>query len=264
MNTAAVISSAPRTPPNLGHAFGGVWRLTYRRFLSPGSWIALGALAAVLALLTLTTVRTGRADQYFSWTIEFYLSFVLPIVAFLSGAAAIRDDMRPTAIDYVLTRPVRRPAYVVFRYLSHLACVQIGYLVAFAVLLGAGVLEKIPGVWSALPQLLLAQMLCAAGFVALGFFAGALTTRYLVLGLTYGGIVEAGIGSIPTQLSRLSMVRHIQAMLHDLLPARAEIPFAQSAATTTAVLLLVAALLVAGTAAVFSFREFAGEKPKDG
>ena len=74
----------------------------------------------LLTLLTFAIVRPGRVMPFSNWTAGFYLTFLVPLLAFLSGGGAMRDEMKPSSVDYVLTRPVRRTAFVVFRFLSHL------------------------------------------------------------------------------------------------------------------------------------------------
>jgi hypothetical protein len=39
---------APRVTPDATHAFGGIWRLTARRFFTPGYWLTLAGLLVVL------------------------------------------------------------------------------------------------------------------------------------------------------------------------------------------------------------------------
>ena len=56
--------SAPLAPvvPNQRHAFGGVWRLTFRRFLLPSRWIMVLVGLAVLTLLCFASGHRGRGD----------------------------------------------------------------------------------------------------------------------------------------------------------------------------------------------------------
>jgi ABC-2 type transport system permease protein len=264
MNPPASVAAPRPIPPCLRHAFGGIWRLTLPGFVGPGRLLRLAGLLAGLALLTLATTRQANPHSFFDWLIGFYLTFLLPVLAFISGAGAVRDDLEPATVDYVFTRPVPRPAFVVFKYLSHLAGIQASSLLALGVLVGVGVFRQVPGLLAALPLLLLAQVLAVAVFTAFGFLCGALTTRYLIVGMTYASVVEAGIGSIPTQLSRLSLTHHLRAMLqplavaasHPALPAAGAVP-------TTGLLLLVSAVLLGVAVLVFSQRELASGKPKE-
>jgi ABC-2 type transport system permease protein len=108
--------------PNLWNACGGLWRISYRRLVSWRQLLTLAWTTAVLALLAGVTVREGHGDSFYTWTIDFYLTALVPIIAFMSGAGAIREDMKPGGVDYLLTRPVPRPAFVGARFLSHLLC----------------------------------------------------------------------------------------------------------------------------------------------
>jgi len=261
MNPAA----NPALPsPRLRHAFGGVWRLTFPGFLSLRRLLLLAGLLGALALLTLATTPAASPGLFFDWMIKFYLTFLLPVLAFISGAGALRDDLKPETVDYVFTRPVPRPAFVVFKYLSHVAGLQANCLLALGVLLGVGAFRQVPGLFAALPLLLLAQVLAIGVFTAFGFLCGTLTARYLIVGLFYAGVVELGIGNIPTQLSRLSLTHQLKAMLQPLATAASGSALPAQGTATTAVLLgLVSAVMLGTAAVVFGWRELAGGKPKE-
>ena len=267
MNLPASSSLTPRVSPiapNLRNAFGGIWRLTFRRFLAPSQWTIPAILLGVLVLIAFATVREGNAQLYFRWTSQFYLTFLVPILAFLSGAGAIRDEMKPATVDYVLTRPVRRPVFVAFKFLSHLACLQVGFLLALGAVLAVGVYRHIPSLFAALPWLLLGQAVAVTAFSALGLLCGALTSRYLVVGLFYAGIVESAIGRVPTQLNRLSMTHQLRALLEQVLPGfnPALLP-AQSPLAIVGLLLIFSAIMVAAAALYFAFQELAGARTNE-
>jgi ABC-2 type transport system permease protein len=257
--------SPPRVAANLAHACGGVWRLTFRRFLLPGHWLTLAAGLGVLWLLTLAGVHRHDdmahydVPHYFRWVVGFYLTFLVPILAFISAAGAMRDEMKSGTVDYVLTRPIPRPAFVVFKFLAHVLCTQVDFLLAFVVVLVAANARGISAPLSAAVALWGAQALVIVAFSAFGFLCGVLTSRYVVIGLAYAGIIEAGVGQIPTQLSRLSMTHQVRAMLAYLTdpsgPAAAASP---SALATSGLLLAFAAVTLALAAALFTAREFAG------
>jgi ABC-2 type transport system permease protein len=259
------LDQAPRVTPNAWRALGGVWRLTLHRFLTPGHALALLGLVAALAVLSLATVHRMRvADLYFGWVCGFYLTFVVPIIVFISAAGAFRDDIKPGAVDYLFTRPVRRPVYVAFRYLAHTACTQVEYLLPFAMLVALGVYREVPGVLAAIPMLLVAQFLVVAAFSAFGFLAGVLTSRYIIVGLVYGGLIEVGIGHVPTQLNRLSMTHQVLAFLRPVLFDTAPqflglaLRTPQSAFVSVGILAAASVGTLAIAAAVFALQELAG------
>lgn len=250
----------PRVTPNLAHAFGGVLRLALYRFAAPNAWLwTLGAML-VVGVLAGTGTRAGDHKEFLSWSTEFYIAFLLPTLAFLSGGGAIRDEMKGNAVDYILTRPVPRWAYLLFRYVAQWVSTQISYLPVFAVLAGVGIYHHIPGLGSALPALLLGQALSLTVFLAFGFFAGVLTPRYVVLGLTYGATVEVGLGHIPVQLSQLSMTHQLRAFL-ERLPLHE--PLGLAAVQTSAVVIGTAVGLLIIAAALFAHRELAGARPSE-
>jgi ABC-2 type transport system permease protein len=251
------------TRPSLLHAWGGVWRLTTGRMFSPGRWLAGGVLLVLLGVLSWLAMTGGGGELFYDWATSFYLLVLVPVVAFLAGAGAMREDAQSGTVDYVVTRPVPRSLYVVYRYVAQLGWAQVFGLAGLGVLLGVAVIRQVPGVLAMAPVLVATQALAILAFLALGFLCGALTSRYLVLGLTYGAVVEIGLGHIPIQLNRLSILHHLRRLLEPSAPG-AEASASPAWGSTTGLLLLITALLVAAAAGWFATREFAGDQPKDG
>jgi ABC-type transport system involved in multi-copper enzyme maturation permease subunit len=209
-------------------------------------------------------VHNGNAEHFAQWSVHFYLAFVVPVVAFLTAAGLIQDDMKPATVDYVLTRPLRRSAFVLYRYLSHTACLQVQCLLALTVLVAVGAFRQVPELASIAPSLLLAQFLAVTAFSALGFALGAYTSRYLVWGIVYANIIELGIGHIPTQLNRLSMTLHVRTIANSILHLKSKGPAPLENLPASIIALLVFSLVFTViAAALFSLKESAGAKPKD-
>jgi ABC-2 type transport system permease protein len=259
MSTPVSARPLPAVVPNLMHAFGGIWRLTWRSYFTPGQFLLLLGMIGLLGLLSLVRIRNGNESDFMPWTADFYLGFILPVMAFLSGAAAIRDEMKSSTADYVLTRPVRRVHLVVFKYLSHLVCAQSFYLVVLGALFVLAITIHVPEFASAAPRMLIAQATALTCFSALGFLFGVLSSRYLVLGIVYAATIEMAIGRIPTQLNHLSMTHQISTLLQ---PIHASVlsfsTVGTSAATIVALLLCYSAVFVSLCALVFSQREMVG------
>jgi hypothetical protein len=113
-------------------------------------------------------------------------------------------------------------------------------------------------------MLLQAQMLTVLGFAALGFLCGSFTARYLILGINYAAIVEVGLGQIPIQLSKLSVLRNIKNLLLPITPESFS-PAAepQGMLTTALIVGLLALVWLVMAAVLFTVQEFAGQRPKD-
>lgn len=271
MNATSREFPAPRVRANATHAFGGIWRLTVRRFYSPGRWAVLAAMLGVLVLFSIPSAPNHAAavHGFLPWAARFYVCFLVPILAFISAAGVMRDDLGAGSVDYLFTRPVRRPAFVAFRYLAHVACAQLDFLLALIVVTGIGLYHEVPGLWAALPWLLLGQVMVIIAFSAFGFLCGMLTSRYVIIGLLYGAIVEVGVGNVPTQLNYVSMIRQILGLLRPVIGTEknatgaAALELALGTPATLAVLLGFSAAMIGVTAAVFAFREMAGPANRD-
>ncbi|MFT3784483.1 MAG: ABC-2 transporter permease [Nibricoccus sp.] len=269
MSTTTNIAIQPNSPtPTWARAFGGVWRLTYLRYLTPNYLMVVGGLLAALGLLVYSALHTSNPQRlergFAEWSVHFYLTMVVPIISFLTAAGLIQDDAKPSTVDYVLTRPIRRYFFVLYRYASLLMCMQVQFLIAIVVLVAVGGARSVPDLADSAPSLIAAQLFAVTAFTAMGFAFGSITSRYVVLGLVYGAIIEIGIGNIPTQLSRLSMLHHVRTVASSVLPFRGRAALAvDSLPTAIGSLLVFSVVCVALAAVLFALRETAGTKPKD-
>ena len=264
MNATTSFPSA-RVAPNARHAFGGIWRLTSRRFFTLGHWLMMAVLLTLLVLFSLpvTPTRASAIDGLLPWASRFYVCFLVPLLSFISAAGVMRDDLRADAVDYIFTRPLSRTLFILFRFVSHVGCAQLDFLLALAVVAGLGVYWDLPNLWSAIPLLLLAQAIGIIAFSAFGFFCGMFTSRYVIVGIVYGVVVEFGIGNVPTQLSQLSMIRHLLALMR---PIVGESEMGMTAAVsdtalrgpaTVLALLAFGAVMLTASVALFTFKELA-------
>ena len=266
MNDLSLAFGPPRVPPNAAHAFGGIWRFTARRFFTPGYWLTLIGMLFLLVIFSFPAApnHAAAARGLIPWAGGFYVCFLVPVLAFISGAGAMRDDLSGAAVDYVFTRPVPRPLYVIFRYAAQMGCLQIDFLFGLGTVAALGAIHGVPQFASALPLLLLAQIMAVATFSAFGFFCGMITSRYIVIGLLYGALVEIGIGNVPTQINQISLVRQVLGLLRPILGegdgalTRAALTSTLGTPAIVAVLAGFCAVMIAFSAVLFATREFAG------
>lgn len=267
MNAPEPHPAFDRPLPSWSCAWGGIWRLTAGRWLNLRHAANLVGMIALLVLIAYVSSRWNRPfteARYAGWICSFYLGFVMPILVLISGGGAIRDDMKPGTADYLFTRPVRRPVYVSFKYLAHMACTQADYLLALAVLTGFGVLRGAPGMISAAPLLLLAQVGGIAAYEALGILFGVLTSRYVIVGLGYIAIVEFGIGNIRTQINQMAIARQVRSLapVYSIQTGARTCDW-QAAVSAAGILAAACVLLIAIAGTIFSFREMAGGQARE-
>lgn len=249
---------SPRVAPNLTHAWGGIWRLTFRRLLLPAHWLTLGLGLAVLTLLFVGGAHGGGPDRFLDWTTNFYLTFLVPALAFMAAAGAMREEMKASNLDYALTRPVPRPAYLGFKFLAHTICTQVDFLLVLGLVIVFAASREVPNLAVVSAKLLFGQVLMITAFSAFGFLSGVLTSRYIVIGLAYGGIIEAGVGQIPTQIGRLSMTHQMRDLLAVLLDRVQPTVASPGVLGTTAIVLAFTVVMLVIAATVFTLRELSG------
>lgn len=249
MNESAVksIAAGPRVAPRMGAAFQGVVRLMWAQQMT---WRAMLPLAAGVGVLALMAYLIDRQDNVGQWAEQFILMTVLPILAFETGARAVREDLKPGAVDYLITRPIPRWVYVVFKYVGQLSVTLVKAIAGMVVIVV--MIKAIDGEINSIGLWLAGLMAGVAAFMALGFLMGALTSRYLILGLLYAGLIEGAVGNIPIQLNKLSILRHLREMLWSAGEG--------SVWSSLGFLALIATVLVAMAAGLFSMKEFIGEK----
>ncbi|HEU5078679.1 MAG TPA: hypothetical protein VFT72_05675 [Opitutaceae bacterium] len=245
--------------PSAGRVFGGVWWLTFKQFATVNQLLFTLGIMAVVFLVGFTATFRDTEHNFHGWLENFYFLLLAPLLVFVSSGGAMRDQMKPAAADYIFTRPVRRWLYVIFRYIAQVAMLSLVYLPILATALAVGVIRDIPEIIAYAPRLLGTQELLILAVSGFGFFFGALTSRYIVIGLAYGFIIEMGLGSIPTQIARLSMSRHVRTLVE---------PFTENltasgtfAAVTTLIVFAVVTLALA--ALIIQRHEFAGGRGKD-
>lgn len=261
---------AARVTPHAGRALGGLWRLTARRFFTLNYWLMLAGMLVVLVVLSIpaTPTQASALDGLLPWAAGFYVCFVVPLLSFISAAGTLSEDLGGATVDYVVTRPLRRPLFIVFRYLTQMAATQISFLFALGAIVGLCVFWDVRNLGSAIPMLLLGQVCAVITFSAIGFLCAAITSRYVIVGLLYGAVVEVGLGNVPTQLNRISLVRHVLALVEPLLgqggwAVSKTLGASTGGLSTVAVLLGVSAAAVGLAAVIFSVREFAGSAGRE-
>lgn len=261
----------PRVTPDAWHALGGFWHLATRRYFTARHWlVVLGGLGLLFVFsLPATETSVDAARDFLPWSAGFYVCFAIPLLAFVNAAGAVRDDLRPASVDYLFTRPLTRPVYIGCRYLVQLGTAQLDFLLPFALVAGIGAYWTVPGLADALPRLFLGQVAAIVVFTAVGLLCGLVTSRYVIVGLVYGAVIEIGLGSVPTQLAHISLVRHLLGLLRPLLGeggwalASPKDVALMSTPGVLAVFLGVALAALAAAAALLSFREFTGTPARE-
>jgi ABC-2 type transport system permease protein len=187
-------------------------------------------LAALIRIVTATTpfwrlsINGGRVGGpalfgLMIWLL--YIRFIVPVLGVFYGTALIADEVDDRTITYLFTRPVRRGAVLVGKYLAYVACTALlvlpsVVLVYFLIVpLGGGRIgESFPALLEDLGMLLVGLIAYGAVFA----WVGARLKRPLVLGLVFAFGWEPAVLLFPGYLKRLTVAYYLQALVPHAMP----------------------------------------------
>lgn len=199
-----------------------------------------------------------------------YVRFIVPVLGVFYGTALIADEVEDRTITYLFTRPIRRAAVVLGKYLAYVACTVLLVLPS-AVLVFLLIVPMGGGSLGAeFPGLLKDMGMLALGLAAYGAvfaWVGARLKRPLVAGLVFALGWEPAILLFPGYLKRLTVAYYLQALVPHSMPADASIGVLLQAfadvpgvASSLAVLAAVTALALWAAARTVETREYVLEQ----
>ena len=151
----------------------------------------------------------------------FYLHFTVPVLGVFYGTALIADEVEDRTITYLFTRPIRRGAVLVGKYLAYLACTVCVVLPSVMVVYFLIVPARGGTLAAGFPSLLLDLALLGLGLAVYGaVFAlvGAWFRRPLLMGLVFVFGWEPTVVAIPGYLKRFSVAHYLQGLVPHALP----------------------------------------------
>ena len=150
----------------------------------------------------------------------FYLRFTVPVLGVFYGTSLIADEVEDKTITYLFTRPIRRGAVLVGKYLAYLACtifvvlpsVMLVYLLIVPMngSLGASFIDLVKDLT------LLAIGLAVYG--ALFAFIGAKFKRPLLIGLVFIFGWEQIALAFPGYLKYYTVAYYVQSLVPHAMP----------------------------------------------
>jgi hypothetical protein len=199
----------------------------------------------------------NRTASFYHWLVDFYIFLIVPLACVRGCGALIRDELQAETLGFLITRPVSRARLLLLKYLSHVAWLELLLMVETLLLFAAGAAREIPALGVLLPLVLAVQSLAIPAWSALGVLLGQLTSRYMAAALVYGGVVEMGIGRIPTNINTLSLMRHIKTLLSHNVALQGLYDWPEGRVATALLALAVAPVLfMAVSALLFTYVEY--------
>jgi len=199
-----------------------------------------------------------------------YVRFIVPVLGVFYGTALIADEVEDRTITYLFTRPIRRAAILLGKYLAYVACTVLLVLPSAVLVflliapMGGGSLgAQFPALLADLGMLTLGL----AAYGAVFAWVGARLKRPLVAGLVFALGWEPAILLFPGYLKRLTVAYYLQALVPHSMPSDASIgsllqAFSDvpGAASSLAVLTGLTALAVWAAARAVETREYVLEQ----
>ena len=182
--------------------------------------VALGAPIFEETRNGATTIRMTGPAIFGMMIWIFYLRFTVPVLGVFYGTSLIADEVEDKTITYLFTRPIRKAAVLVGKYLAYL--VSTIFVVLPSVMLVYLLIVPMQGsLGGAFLDLLKDLGLLALGLAAYGAlfaFIGAKFKRPLLIGLVFIFGWEQAALAFPGYLKYYTVAYYLQALVPHAMP----------------------------------------------
>lgn len=150
-----------------------------------------------------------------------YLRFIVPVLGVFYGTSLMADEVEDKTITYLFSRPIRRGAVLIGKYLAYLACTTFVVLpsVVLVWLLVVPMQGSLGGSFLDLVKDLAMLALGLAVYGALFAFVGARFKRPLLTGLVFIFGFEQLALAFPGYLKRFTVAYYLQGLVPHAMPS---------------------------------------------
>ena len=203
--------------------------------------------------LSVNGVRVDGATLFGMTIWLLFLRFIVPVLGVFYGTSLIADEVEDKTLTYLFTRPVRRGAVIIGKYIAYLVCTEL--VVLPSVTAAYFLLVPVGGgsIGESFPHLLTDLGILAIGLAAYGAvfaFIGALVPRPLVAGLILVFGWEQIALLVPGYLRRATVAHYLQSLVPHAMPQESTVAavqslFSEPPSAASSVIALLAITLVA-------------------
>jgi len=203
-----------------------IWsRRTIFMALVVGAPVVLATVARIVQASGVAPLRINgtrvEAISVFGMIIwVLFLRFIVPVLGVFYGTSLVADEVEDKTITYLFTRPLRRGAVLLGKYLAYLACTTL--VVLPSVMIVYFMLVPFGEVARSFTALITDLGLLALGIATYGAvftMVGAWLKRPLVVGLVYVFGWEQFAMLMPGYLRRFTVAYYLQALVPHAMPA---------------------------------------------
>ena len=198
-------------------------RRTIFMLLVVGAPVAIALLLRLLVSLGAPILENTRmtGPAIFGLMIwVFYLRFTVPVLGVFYGTSLMADEVEDKTITYLFTRPIRRGAILVGKYLAYLGCTVLVVLPS-VVLVYLFIVPMQGSLGASFIDLLKDLALLALGLAVYGSlfaFIGAKFKRPLLIGLVFIFGWEQAALAFPGYLKKFTIAYYTQALVPHAMP----------------------------------------------
>ena len=239
-----------------------VTSLTLRYLLGTRRVIAMLLLSAfpfILALsLAAARVPAFNIVLFQVLLIPLFLQVVLIFVTLVNATTLIREEIEDNTLPYLLTRPISKPAVVIYKYLGYVVAVLV--LLVPPIVLAYGVTQAYQGTGlttdlDVLGGFLVATVVGSVAYGAVFLFISVLVRKPLAVGLLIGFVWESIVGSIPGDVPKLSVIHYLRSVLKGMIAVGPMTTYRSDISAGIAVLILVGFSVAMIVLAVMVFQQ---------
>jgi ABC-2 type transport system permease protein len=199
-----------------------------------GSPVILAMVARIvqatgIAPLRVNGVRVDAAGMFGMMIWILFLRFIVPVLGVFYGTSLLADEIDDKTITYLFTRPIRRGAILVGKFVAYLVCTSL--IVLPGVMLVYFLIVPFREIGASFTLLLTDLGLLAIGLAAYGaLFAlvGTLMKRPLVVGLVFAFGWEQMALLMPGYVRRFTLAYYLQSLVPHAMPSDSVVSLLQS------------------------------------
>ena len=186
--------------------------------------------SAGIAPLRVNGVQVDAVSMFGAMIWILFLSFIVPVLGVFYGTSLIADEVDDKTITYLFTRPVRRGAVVVGKYMAYLLCTTLvvlpSVMIVYFLMVPFG---QIPASFISLVIDLGVLGLGLAAYGALFAFVGAALRRPLIIGLVFVFGWELATLLLPGYLKHFTLAYYLQPLIPHAMPTGDTVSLLQGA-----------------------------------
>ena len=186
--------------------------------------------SAGIAPLRVNGVQVDAVSMFGAIIWILFLWFIVPVLGVFYGTSLIADEVDDKTITYLFTRPVRRGAVVVGKYMAYLLCTTLVVLpsgmIVYFLMVPFG---QIPASFISLIVDLGVLGLGLAAYGALFALVGAALRRPLIIGLVFIFGWELVTLLLPGYLKRFTIAYYLQPLVPHAMPTGDTVSLLQGA-----------------------------------